>query len=160
ESLPLGEVIINLNDEAKKRDPEKRGLNFIINPNAEAGAISAVPGAIDQATGLPAGPAAPPEPVDVSAISIKINPALSDVRLADVLDAIVRVADKPIKYSIEDYAVVFSLRGAEVSPLYTRLIKVDPNTFVQGLESVVGFAFADVTVSSGGGGGGGGGRGG
>jgi hypothetical protein len=51
--------------------------------------------------------------VDVSVISIKIEPPLTDVRLVDVLDAVVKVAEIPIKYSIEDYSVVFSLRGPE-----------------------------------------------
>jgi hypothetical protein len=75
----------------------------------------------------------------MAGISIKIVPPLTDVRLADVLDAIVKVADRPIKYSIEDYAVVFSLKGRESIPLYTRMIKVNPNTFLQGLENVGGF---------------------
>ena len=58
----------------------------------------------------------------MSAIAIKINPALTDIRLADVLDAIVKVADRPIKYSIEDYAVVFSLESArDDSPLRPHL---------------------------------------
>ena len=148
DGLPLGEVILNLNDEAKRRDPEKRGLNFIINPNAEAAAAPMMmPGMVDPATGLPmTAPMAPSEPVDVAAIGIKINPPLTDVRLADALDAIVKVADRPIKYSVEDYAIVFSLKGQEPSPLYTRLIKVDPNTFVQGLESVVGFSFGAIST--------------
>ena len=136
EGLPLSEVIINLNDEAKKRDPERRGINFIINPNSDVGGAVVGPGAagaIDPATGLPIPAAAPAEAVDVGATSIKILPPLNDVRMADVLDAIVKVADKRIKYSIEDYAVVFSLKGPEQVPLFTRVIRVDPNTFEQGL---------------------------
>jgi general secretion pathway protein D len=158
EGLPLSEVIINLNDEAKKRDPERRGINFIINPNSDlgGGAVPAgAPGAIDPATGLPIPAAAPAEAVDVGATSIKILPPLNDVRMADVLDAIVKVADKKIKYTIEDYAVVFSLKGAEAVPLFTRVIKVDPNTFEQGLQSVSGLIVGGFTTSSGGGGGGG-----
>jgi Flp pilus assembly secretin CpaC len=154
EGLPLGEVINNLNDEARKRDPEKRGLNFIINPNAESGATAPNAPALDPTTGLPTA-AAPAEPVDVAAISIKLNPGLTDVRLADVLDAIVKVAERPIKFSIEDYAVVFSMRGPEPAALFTRIIKVDPNTFMQGLESVMGMPFGSSGNSSGGGGGGG-----
>jgi general secretion pathway protein D len=160
EGLPLSEVIINLNDEAKKRDPERRGINFIINPNSDLGGGAAAPGGpgqIDPATGLPIPAAAPAEAVDVGATSIKLIPPLNDVRMADVLDAIVKVADKKIKYTIEDYAVVFSLKGAEAVPLFTRTIKVDPNTFEQGLQSVVGLAVGGFTTSSGGGGGGGGG---
>jgi hypothetical protein len=58
-------------------------------------------------------PPPPAEQVDLSAISIKINPALTDVRLVHVLDAVVKVADRPIKYSVEEYGVVFSPRGVE-----------------------------------------------
>ena len=49
--------------------------------------------------------------MDLNNVVIKINPAMTDVRLADVLDAIVVVADHPIKYSIEDYAIVFMAKG-------------------------------------------------
>ncbi len=154
DGLPLSEVLKDLNDEAKKRDPDKRGINFIINPNAEASAAGAAP-AIDPTTGLPVAAAAPAEPVDVGATLIKVS--LTDVRMADLLDAIIKVADKSIKYSIEDYAVVFSIRSREAAQLFLRLFKVDPNTFYQGLESVIGFPFGAITTSSGGGGGGGGG---
>jgi general secretion pathway protein D len=165
DGLPLSEVVVNLNDEARRRDPEKRGLNFIINPNSESSAVTpapgAAPGAVDPATGLPIAPPTTREQVDPSTISIKLNPALTDVRLADVLDAIVKVADKPIRYSVEDYAVVFSIKSADAAPLYVRIIKVDPNTFIQGLESVSGLDFGTLaqSTSSGGTGGGGGGGG-
>jgi general secretion pathway protein D len=150
DGLPLGEVIRNLSEEAKKRDPAKRGINFLINPNASQGQGAAPQAAptIDPATGLPTS-SGPEEAVDVSGISIKINPALSDVRMLDVLDAIIKVADHPIKYSVEDYAVIFSLKGQDVAPLYTRTFKVDPNTFVQGLESVGAVSFGDIQTSGG-----------
>ena len=153
DGLPLSEVVKNLSDEAKRRDPEKRGINFIINPNSDSMAAASAPaaGAVDPATGLPQAAGAVAEAVDISAISVKINPPLSDVRLADVLDAIVKVADKPIKYSIESYAVVFSMKGREAAPLFVRIIKVDPNTFEQGLESVIGFDFGSLAQASSGG---------
>jgi type II secretory pathway component GspD/PulD (secretin)/tetratricopeptide (TPR) repeat protein len=153
DGLPLSEVIKDLNDEAKKRDPDKRGINFIINPNVESAAAPAAQ-AIDPTTGLPIAAAAPSEPVDVGATLVKVN--LTDVRMADLLDAIIKVADKPIKYSIEDYAVVFSIRGRDASPLFVRIFKVDPNTFEQGLQSVIGFPFGNISTGTGGGGGGGG----
>jgi general secretion pathway protein D len=177
DALPLSEIVKILSDEAKKRDPEKKGVNFLVNPNTDVGVVVAPsniqggapgapnnvappPTAVDPATGLPL-PTAAPEPVDVGAISIKISPRLIDVRLADVLDAISKVAEKHIRYSVEDYAVVFSLKGAEPSPLFTRIINVDPNTFVQGLESVGGvFIQGGSSQGGGGGGGGGGGQGG
>ena len=121
DGLPLGEVIINLSDEAKKRDPEKRGINFLINQNIDTGGPTAAAAPQLGPDGKPL-PAAPPEQVDMSAIAIKINPPLTDMRLADVLDAIVKVADRPIKYSIEDYAMVFSLESARGdSPLRSHL---------------------------------------
>ena len=76
--------------------------------------------------------------MDVGAILIKINPALTDIRLADVLDAIVKVARQPIKYSIEDYAIVFSRKGHETTPLYVRTFKVDPNTLLNNLHLAKG----------------------
>jgi hypothetical protein len=106
DNLPLGEVIHHLIDEAKKRDPEKKGLNFLVNPNAPAQVVPGAP--INPATGQPV-ESPPVEAVDIRGITIKIDPALTNVRLMDVLDAIVKVADRPIKYSITDYAVVFSL---------------------------------------------------
>ncbi len=153
DGLPLSEVIRTLNDEARKRDPEKSGINFIINPNAPA--ATGAPVAIDPATGL-AVAAAPTEAVDVGAISIKLNPPLIDVRLGDVLKAVERMAEKPLRFSIEDYAVVVSLKGQEVTPLAMRTFNVDPNTFMQGLHAVSGTAFGDVQTGSSGQGGGGG----
>jgi tetratricopeptide (TPR) repeat protein len=163
EGLPLVEVLRNLSEQTKLRDPDKKGINFLFNPNAPAaaGAITPAGGAttIDPATGLPvAAPAGGGEAVDASSINVKLT--LSDVRLADVLDAIVLVADHPIKYSVEDYAIVFSTRGPDTMQLETRTFKVDPNTFQQGLESVSAQSFGSSSSSGGSGGSGGGGGGG
>ncbi len=164
DGLPLTEVIKNLNDEAIRRDPEKRGINFIINPYTDNGAGGSaptlVPTTVDPVTGLPVQSSAPAETPDMSAISIRLVPPLRDVTLHDVLDAICKVADRPIKYSIEDYAVVFTLKGRDPVPLYTRIIKVDPNTFEQGLQSVTGFDWGSIAQAQNGGGAGGGGGGG
>ena len=186
DGLPLSEVVRSLSEEVKRRDPEKRGINILINPNQETIAATPVtastgggpglpPGvvpnprplgagqAFDPATGLPiANPAAagPENPIDINSVTIKINPGLTDVRLADALDAIVTVADHPIRYSILDYAIVFSLKGPETPELHFRTFKVDPNTFIQGLQSVGGLDFSTLVQSSSGGGGGAGGGGG
>jgi hypothetical protein len=119
DSLALGEIVGLLNAEARKRDPAGQGVNFLISSSSN-------------------NPTAGGTLEDVSSVRIKIVPALVDVRLADVLDAVVKVADKPIKYSVEDYAVVFAWKGDEPAPLYARIIKVDLETFNQGLESVAG----------------------
>jgi hypothetical protein len=159
DGLPLVEVLRNLSEQAKLRDPDKKGINFLYNPNAAAASAAATLAGgtttIDPATGLPvAAPTGGGESVDASSINVKLT--LSDVRLADVLDAIVLVADHPIKYSVEDYAIVFSARGPETIQLETRTFKVDPNTFQQGLESVSAQSFGGNNGSSGGGSGGGG----
>ncbi len=110
DGLPLGEVVVNLRDEAKKRDPEKKGINFLINPRPDRSEAPAAPSPVVVADGTPA---PPQEQVDVNSVCVKINPPLTDVRLVDVLDAVVKVADHPIKYVVEDYGVVISLRGSE-----------------------------------------------
>jgi len=162
--LPLSEVLKTLRDESKKRDPDQKGINFLINPHSDAG-IGAAP-ALD-ATAVPPGVtptapvAAPPTTVDLTQVTIKIAPPLNDVTLLDVLDAITKVADVPIKYTIEDYAVVFSPRPPEAVALYSKQFHVDPNTFVQGLESVRLLDLSQFGQSGGGGGrrgGGGGGQ--
>jgi len=168
DGLPLSEVIRSLSEECKRRDFDKQGINFFIAPNADtaAVAVSAVPGAfggpavapIDPSTGLPATAAAPPpEPVDMSAISVKMYSPVSNIKLQHLLEIIVKSADRPIKYSIEDYGIIFTLRSADAIPLYTRTFKVDPNTFWMGLQNVESISFGDSGGSSGGGGGGGGG---
>jgi type II secretory pathway component GspD/PulD (secretin)/tetratricopeptide (TPR) repeat protein len=174
DSLPLSEVLRNLSEQSKLRDPERKGINFLVNPNpdlsgqpvaprATAGGRGALGGpnapAIDPATGLPAAnteTAGGGEPVDVGAFIVKI-PNLTDVRLADVLDAIVLVTDHPIKYTVTDFAIVFSAKGAESPQLFTREFRVDPNTFYSGLESVGSASFGSVSSDSNGGNGGGGG---
>src|SRR3954471_21113522 len=121
DGLPLGEVIKALGAEAARRDPDKEGGNLMINPNIDP--ATAAPGAVDPATALPAA-AAPGEGVDLSQTTIKIVPPLNRITLRQALDAISKVADKPIKYSVEDYAIIFSPRTPETPPLHTRTFKV------------------------------------
>lgn len=157
DGLPLSEVVKSLAEEARRRDPERRGINIIVSANADP--PSAPPAPIDPATGLPVATGAVAEPIDLGSTTIRIVPPITDITLGQALDAIQRVSDRPIKYSVEDYAIVFSPKALETPPLYTRTFKIDPNTFVQGLAGVVAFDFG-VSGDQGGGGGGGGGRGG
>ncbi|MBA4148278.1 MAG: hypothetical protein H0X66_09190 [Verrucomicrobia bacterium] len=153
DGLPLVEVLKHLTDESIKRDPDRLGLNFMVNPHSDAS------GAFPT---LPTDPYAPPviieqiEPaMDIATVTVKLNPPLRNLRMTDVLDAIVTSADQPIRYEIRDYAIVFSPRTPEPTPLFTRSFRVDPNTFLQGLESVGALSLGDQINSSGGGGGGG-----
>jgi hypothetical protein len=173
--LPLSEVLRDLTEKVRLRDPDKKGINFLINPNTDnsgpaiaSAANPGFPGAggaqqpvFDQATGLPVASAAGAaggggEGTDIgTACSIRLS--LTDVRLADVLDAIQMVADKPIKYSIEDFAIVFSAKGSDTPQLSMRTFRVDPNTFYSGLESVGSQNFGSVQSTGGSGGSSGGG---
>jgi hypothetical protein len=155
EGLPLGEVIKNLYGQSKLRDPDKKGINFLWTANGSAASGGQSPGN-DPATGLPLPPAGGGGgDVGTAVNDITIRLTLDDVSLKDLLDAIVLVSDKPIKYSIQDFAVVFSPKGADVAQLYTRTFRVDPNTFYQGLQGVSSQNFGSVNSSSGSGSGGG-----
>jgi len=176
DGLPLSEVLRQLSEQAKLRDPERKGINFLVNPNPDMsgqpiagpnqqGGLGSGGGGnnfaapVDPNTGLPsAGNAGGGEPIDInSADTVTLN--LSDVRLADVLDDIVLVANHPaghqLKYSIIDSGIVFSDKGAETPQLFMRVFKVDPNTFYSGLESVDAESFGSVQSSGGSGSGGG-----
>jgi tetratricopeptide (TPR) repeat protein len=144
DGLPLGEVLKYLAGQSKLRDPDKMGINFLWNGNGVgAAAVNANPGAVDPATGLPLAPAAGGGEggagTDPNTINVKLT--LNNVRLADLLDAIVLVSDHPIKYSVQDFAIVFSSKGPEQAQLYTRMFRVDPNTFYQGLQGVTSSSF-------------------
>lgn len=151
--LPLREVVKYLDDEVKAMDPEKKGVNFIISESIDKTTPSAGAGQVDPSTGQFI-QAAPVEAFEVGAALITIQPVLKDVRLADVLDAIIKVSDKEIKFSVEEYAIIFSRKVPEQAELFTRTFRVNPNTFVQGLEAVSAYQFG--TGGTGGGGGGGG----
>ena len=145
DGVPLAEVLRFLDEESRKRDPDKKGINFLINPNATQSTV------IDPQTGQ-AIAVPPPEPVDMNSVIVRFNLPLRNVRLKDVLDAIVRVADKPIEYSIEEYGVLFSqaanqwadptaalaAKSLEAAPLQVRTFKVDADKLLPGLKRAFG----------------------
>jgi hypothetical protein len=135
DGLPLSEVVLQLREEARKRDPENKGINFLMNQNLDPGEVTSAPAVVLGPNGLPM--AAPPtEQVDLGSILIKISPPLNDVRLVDVLDAVVKVAERPIKYSIEDYGVVFSPRGAGPAQMEEKGFAFPGGTPAQFLDAV------------------------
>jgi len=158
DAIPLNQVLENIKKDATSRDPDKKGINIIVSQTADPPAAGATP-AIDPATGLPVAGAGAGAEADITATTVKIDPELNDVTLGQVLDIIVKVADRPIKFSIEDYGILFSLRGQEAPVLHTRWYKIDPNTFLHGLQGVTALDFGGSQNlgqgSSGGGGGGG-----
>ena len=146
DGIRLGDLINDLSHRVKALDTNSTGINFFISRESfPFGPAAFRTGEIDPATGLPI--LARPNDAndfDMSAVTVNVNPALYNVRLADVLDAITRTANRPIRYSILDYAVVFSPRTPQPIPLEIRTFHVDPNTFRSGLESVI-----NITTNSG-----------
>ena len=104
DAVPLGDVLRWLSGEARLRDPERKGINFIITPGASDGTN------------------------EVAMLLITIHPALTNLTLGDALDAVLLLAPKPIKYSIQDFAVVFSARQT-TTELFSRTFKVDANSY-------------------------------
>lgn len=159
-AVPLTEVLNQLRRESTNRDPDGVGINFMINPYKDAtGLGSIVPTDITGQQAAGAGGVGGRQTVDMSQITITISPPMSDLRFADVLDAITKVAEQPIRYTVEDYAVVFSPKPDDQVPLYSKVFKVDPNTFIQGLQGVFAISLnpgisSGATGGSGGGGGG------
>ncbi|MEO7300192.1 MAG: hypothetical protein ABI042_16630, partial [Verrucomicrobiota bacterium] len=122
ENLPLTEVLKSLRAESKKRDIAGSGINFMINPQANAGA--------------PSDPNDSASALYLNFDEIRINLSQKNVRLLDVLNAIIQVSDKPIQYNIEDYAVVFSPKASNAITLYTRIFKLDSKKFAEKLQSI------------------------
>lgn len=140
DGLPLTDVIKVLSDQSIKLDPEKKGINFLLSQNSTS--PSPWP-QIDPSTGLPM----PQEQWDISQVTIKFSLPLRNVSLKDTLEAVVRVADRPIEYAVEDYGVVISPNlqanvpvsaSAPAEQLVACTFKVDTNTFLAGLENAFG----------------------
>ena len=129
DSLPLGEVILYLQNIARARDAEKEGINFILaSPTDGSANLSSV----DPATGLPA----VVEPRGLRSVLVRVLPAVRNISLREALEVVRKTAEAPIEYNVEAYGVVFSLKGPEA--LYPRRFKVDPNTFRAGLRAMLG----------------------
>jgi beta-lactamase regulating signal transducer with metallopeptidase domain len=156
DGVPLVDVVNDLIKTAAKYFPD--GLNFVL--NRESADALGGPTAIDPATGLPVPQAA--ESPDLGSVSIKVDPALKNVRLIDLLDVITKTADRPIHYTIEDYGVLFSfgprikeqryamfqdrlssiVKKMDAKPtasvLEVMTFKVDTNTFFDNMERTFG----------------------
>lgn len=131
EGVAFTNVVRDLVEQARTHDPSGRGVNFLVNPNVPP-PTSAM---MDQGAGVPL----PASRLDIAAQPITINPPLTNVRLGDALDAVVKAAEKPIQYSIEDYALVFSPKAERVAePLFVRTFNVDTKVFLANLRKTAG----------------------
>jgi tetratricopeptide (TPR) repeat protein len=147
DDAPLSEVVKFLDKEVRKNDPDGTGINFIINPflddaPSDQGVSNAAPGKAGENAPDTVGQKAPLAPpvldafgqpigvgpvgaIDVANVVISIDPPLRDLMLIDALDAITKTADAPIKFIVEDYAIVFLQKLPETPQLFTRVFKVD-----------------------------------
>jgi len=135
--LPLKEVLVQLQKESQKLDPEGKGVNFMINPKMDSNGVLAPTNNTGAET---VGAVATPQHDIGDEVTIRIIPPLKDLRLVNVLDAITMVANKPIRYTVTDYAVVFSPKPAaqdQDQQLLTKTYRVDPKIFVERLKLIV-----------------------
>lgn len=129
--VPLKEVVRQLKDWSRERDPAGHGVNFFTNPYLDA--PTPAPASIDPHTGEVVAPQTA-EPIALGDITVRIEPPLRDVRLLDVLTVLTASAESPIHFTVEDYAVVF-LNGPPRPRLVTRIFRIAPQGFAHGLES-------------------------
>lgn len=109
---PLAEVMKELALRSLAADPAGRGFNYIIDlgPN-------------DQGE--------PPR--------ITWQQPIGDLAVSEILTRIVASADRPVKYAVEDYAVVFqSATRPDAPSLFTRRFKVARRVLVPNLEQELG----------------------
>ena len=132
----LGDVIKDLSRLSRERTRDNSGVNFILSSQMEN------PGPVGLQSS--ASSAQRTTAVRIADYDVTITPALRKVTLQALLGAILEVAvppkgsegAPPLRYAIEDYAVVIGQRAPATIPLFTRTFKVDPNTFTQGLDLV------------------------
>jgi beta-lactamase regulating signal transducer with metallopeptidase domain len=135
-ALPLTEIIKDVYAKARRLDPEKKGVNFIVSSRLDnAGLIAGDEVSALTDSGTEKGP------LKVENYRVTISPALRDVTLLGLVEAIVEVAVPPgghegapgLSYVVKDYGVVFGLRAKEAE-LYTRTFKLASNAFQQGMD--------------------------
>ncbi len=125
EGVPLAEVVKRLSEDAKKFDPEKKGLNFLIyDPLEAAPALTTTTNA-----------APTPRPTSLSDGLIHVLQPLAGLTLRHALEVICRSAEVPTHYHIEEYAVTFFPR--QPAGVFSRTFRANPDAFQQGLPGVV-----------------------
>ena len=127
DGVALAEVLKRLDADAKQFDPEKKGLNFMINDVVP-------PAPLLDANGNPV-PVA--RPVALSEGLIRISTTLRNLTLRQALDVICKTAELPTQFTVEEYAIVFIPRGPGNTAYFSRTFRVNPDTFMQGLRGVV-----------------------
>jgi hypothetical protein len=140
DDLPLPEVIKFIQREIVKSDPGGKPLNFMLNSYLVESSPAPAPVVTPDPSLTPAvlSPAIAPAntPIDLDTVLIRVTPTLHDLTVTQVLDVVMKSASSPIRFTIEDYAVVFFRSSPEAVGLASRAVRVNPNTFQQGLQGV------------------------
>ncbi len=153
DSLPLDEVIKQLDRQVLEFDPNKKGINFLVAKTPEP---SAKP-TLDPATGLPV-TGTLDVLGDLATATIKIDPPLHELTVGQALDVISKSADRPINLSLRGSDVVLSSDKKQAEPSSVRTFTVDPRAFAQGVRSLNALDFSTTQGQGLGGGSGRGGR--
>ena len=136
DGVPLAEVVKRLSAEAKRFDPERRGVNFVIFDPPQAPVPPVVGG----------NPAPVGAPLSLGDGLIHVRQPLTGLTLREALDVICKSAEVPTQFGVEDYAVSFFLRVP--GGVFGRTIRANPDTFRQGLPGVVMSMISGVTVGA------------
>jgi len=144
DGMTLEDVMDYLADEFQRRDPENKRINFMmVGPSATRApttqsTTATLPGAVDPdgAAQAPVVPALPAQALgmNLANVEIQLRQTLVGLNGLQILDVITKTADQPIRFSVNDYAIVAMPQGGP--PLYMRSLQANPNTFRQGLQGV------------------------
>ncbi len=122
--VSLPEVVRQLNEMARQNDPEKTGMDIVILTNSISG-----------------------EPPAIDSVVINLPSPLMNVKLGDALEAIVQNSSTPLKYSIMDGSIVFSMKdGSDIPILYSRHFRVDPSIFTAAVQNASGIKSNNVAA--------------
>ena len=138
EGYTMTEVIAFLDSKIKKHNSK---INLIINPNLNQTNLNIVnPVApvvqIDPVTGLPLQEQIPPNinnnqikifnPDDIKVVGLKNK--LRNLNILQLIEVVTQSFDTPVQYSLTEYGVVFFSKPADQAGVFSRMLKINPNT--------------------------------
>ena len=129
DNLPLSEVIRGLSAETRRIDLEHQGVNFFLSSPRPASQPTRL-----GASGLPIAPTN--EPNNLNATTVRLGTKLYNLNAEEVLNILMKIADRKIQYSVEDHGVVISPAGNEPTPLHTRFFRMNSKDNQRALQSM------------------------
>lgn len=134
--VPLSHVLTTVSSQAKERDPDGRGVDLILKLPARAD-----PKSEQMTTGLHAADITP---------TVRVPQSELGLTLRQMLDYLTQGTHPPVKYTVQDYGVMFSSREpGEQPPLHTRTFKVNSAIFAERLKGLATSAAGNSAALSG-----------